>query len=164
MIAASSRARGGVNVIWRRVGLTLCALGAVGVLAGCSSPSNSTSASTSTTAASNGSTTSTPGGGSATTTIPNSVPNVDADRKNVTVANCGSIPGGWSAGGSVKNPSSSATTYHITIFFTSAQATDLASASTSVAVGANGTNLWTVKASFAAPSQVLCVLRGVSTS
>jgi hypothetical protein len=78
--------------------------------------------------------------------------------------NCGSSPGGWSAGGIVNNPSGSTTTYVITVFFTSTGATDLASGTTSVGIAPHGSSLWSVKATFAAPSQVLCVLRGVATS
>ena len=96
--------------------------------------------------------------------MPANVPNQDAVRKNVILKNCASSPGGWSAGGVVNNPSGSATTYKITIFFTSTGATDLASGSTSVPLNAHGSELWSVKATFAAPSQVLCVLRGVATS
>jgi hypothetical protein len=92
------------------------------------------------------------------------VPNQDAVRKNVTLKNCSSSSGGWSAGGVVNNPSGTATTYVITIFFTSTGATDLASASTSVPLAAHKSTLWSVNATFAAPSQVLCVLRGVGTS
>jgi hypothetical protein len=167
----------------RRVGLMLCALGTAGILAGCSSsPTKSSSSTTTSTTAPAATTTSTTKGGAttttttkagvttttaagpATTTIPTGVPNQDAVRKNVTLKNCGASPGGWSAGGIVNNPTGSSTTYQITIFFTSAQATDLASASTSVPLGPHKSTLWSAKATFAAPSQVLCVLRGVGTS
>ena len=159
----------------------LCVLGAAGILAGCSSPSpakSSLGTTTSTTAAAATTTTSTTSGGAstapsttsttagsaATTTVPNNVPNQDNVRKNVLLKNCASSPGGWSAGGILSNPSGSSTTYKITIFFTSTGATDLASGSTSVPVNAHGSELWSVQAKFAAPSQVLCVLRGVATS
>jgi cytoskeletal protein RodZ len=164
-------------------------LGAAGILAGCSSPSpaksssdstttsttaaaakattTSTSTATSTSTSSNGASTSAPSSTTtsvSTTTVPANVPNQDAVRKNVILKNCASSSGGWSAGGVVNNPSASPTTYKITIFFTSTGATDLASGSTSVPLNAHGSALWSVKATFAAPSQVLCVLRGVGTS
>lgn len=155
-------------------------LGAAGILAGCSSPSPAKSSSdttTSTTAAAGTTTTTTSKSGAtttlpssptttsdSTTTVPANVPNQDNVRKNVILKNCASSPGGWSAGGVVYNPSGSSTTYKITIFFTSTGATDLASGSTSVPLNAHGSALWSVKATFAAPSQVLCVLRGVATS
>ncbi len=155
-------------------------LGAAGILAGCSSPSPSNSSAgttTSTTAAAGTTTTSTTSKSGATTapssstttsvsttTVPANVPNQDNVRKNVILKNCAASPGGWSAGGVVNNPSGSSTTYKITIFFTSTGATDLASGSTSVPLDAHGSSLWSVKATFAAPSQVLCVLRGVATS
>lgn len=154
--------------LWRR----LAAVGALALLgvtvAACTSSSksglpSSTPASTSTTASSgSGSTAST--GVSPSTNVPDSVPNQVAVRKDVDVQNCGSTPGGWSAGGTVKNTMGHAATYHITVFFTTAQATDLAYGVTSVQVGSGQGKLWSVKATFAAPSQVLCVLRGVSTS
>lgn len=154
-------------------------LGAAGILAGCSSPSTTNSSAgttTSTTAAGATTTTATSAtGGSAspssstttsvsTTTVPANVANQDNVRKNVLLKNCAASPGGWSAGGVLNNPTGSATTYKITIFFTSTGATDLASGTTSVPVGAHGSELWSVQAKFAAPSQVLCVLRGVATS
>lgn len=157
-------------------------LGAVGILAGCSSPSpaksssGTTTTSTTVAAKAKATTTSTSGGGSptsapsstttsvSTTTVPANVPNQDNVRKNVILKNCAASSGGWSAGGVVNNPSGSSTTYKITIFFTSTGATDLASGSTSVPLSAHGSDLWSVKATFAAPSQVLCVLRGVATS
>lgn len=158
-------------------------LGAAGILASCSSPtpSNSSAGTTTSTTAAAGTTTTTSAtttsknGGTtppssstttsvSTTTVPANVPNQDNVRKNVILKNCAASPGGWSAGGVVNNPSGSSTTYKITIFFTSTGATDLASGSTSVPLNAHGSSLWSVKVSFAAPSQVLCVLRGVATS
>ncbi|HTU39895.1 MAG TPA: hypothetical protein VMF35_17995 [Acidimicrobiales bacterium] len=64
----------------------------------------------------------------------------------------------------MKNTQGHDATYRITVFFTSAQATDLAYGVTSVGVGSGQVKLWSVKATFSAPSQVLCVLRGVSAS
>ena len=63
-----------------------------------------------------------------------------------------------------KNSLNHSTTYHITVFFTSTHAEDLAYAATSVPVDAGQSKLWSVTASFAAPSTVLCVLRGVAAS
>jgi hypothetical protein len=37
------------------------------------------------------------------TGVPASVPNQPAVRQDVTLSNCASAPGGWSAGGAVKN-------------------------------------------------------------
>ena len=148
---------------WRR----LTASSAVAILgaslAACSGGSNSNSASPSTTTstAAAGTTSSTVSG---VTTIPQKVPNQVHVRKDVTMVNCGATPDGWSAGGTVKNTAGHSATYHITVFFTSDQATDLAFASTSVAVNGGQTKLWSVAASFAAPTTVLCVLRGVADS
>jgi hypothetical protein len=168
--------------MWRSARL-LCGLAAVGTLtlAACSStlPSatssgtstTATTGSTATTSTTSGgqvatSTTSTGGSQAATTvpSIPSNVPNVDSVRANVSMPNCSASSGGWAAGGVVKNPSATDTTYNITVFFTNSVATVLDYAQTSVPVKAHGSELWSVKATFAAPSQVLCVLRGVSTS
>ncbi len=105
-------------------------------------------------------TTSTTVGG--TITIPEQVPNQVRLRSDVQIVACHATPDGWSAGGTVENSQGRSVTYHITIFFTSAGATDLAFAATSVPVSAGQTRHWSVAASFMAPSAVLCVLRGVS--
>lgn len=139
--------------MWGRL-LAVSAVAAGGLtVAACSSNGNSNSSST---------TTSTTTGG--TTTIPEKVPNQVSVRKDVQIINCNATQGGWSAGGTVKNTLGRSATYHITIFFTSTQAADLAYAMTSVPVNAGQTKLWSVATSFTAPSSVLCVLRGVSAS
>ena len=112
-----------------------------------------------------------PGASSSTTTtkatvpgsVPLRVPNEAAARKNVQLINCNAVKGGWTAGGTVHNPTDQPATYLITVYFTSSQATDLAYAQTSVALDPGQTRLWSAKASFDAPSVVLCVLRGVAT-
>ena len=135
----------------------LAALLAFGIpLASCSN-SNTPSASSSTTTTTT-TTTTTLG------TVPTSVPNQVSVRKDVRLLNCGAIKGGWSAGGTVKNSLDRAATYQITVFFTSDQATDLAFAKTSVPLSAGQSKLWSTQATFAAPAQVLCVLRGVAAS
>lgn len=98
------------------------------------------------------------------TIVPTNVPNQDSVRKDVKLLNCAQSSGGWSAGGTVNNTLGKAGTYTITVFFTSAQATDLAYATTMVTVGSGKTSLWSTKATFAAPAGVVCVLRGVAAS
>jgi hypothetical protein len=111
------------------------------------------------------------GNGSATSTtsisgtsVPSNVPNQDAVRTDVTMSTCAPAHGGWSAGGTIKNTLGHDATYQITIFFTSAQASDLAYGQTSTAVKAKRSGPWTVTATFDAPSTVRCVLRGVAAS
>ena len=111
------------------------------------------------------------GNGSATattsqsgTSVPNSVPNQDSVRSDVTMSKCAPVHGGWSAGGTIKNTLGHDATYQITVFFTSAQASDLAYAATSATVNAHQNGTWTATATFAAPSTVRCVLRGVAAS
>jgi hypothetical protein len=94
--------------------------------------------------------------------VPLSVPNQITVRKDVDMINCAATKGGWSAGGTVRNNLGHPATYLITVYFTSSQATDLAYASTSVAVDQGQSKLWSVRATFNAPGVVLCVLRGVA--
>ena len=136
--------------MWKRLSAVLV-VSALGVSLAACSGSNNPSSSTTTTKAVPGS-------------VPNNVPNQVRVRKDVQMINCGSSSGGWSAGGTIKNTLGHDATYNITVFFTSTQATDLAYGSTSVPVSSGQTKLWSVKSSFAAPAQVLCVLRGVATS
>ena len=96
--------------------------------------------------------------------VDSKVPNQTNARKNVDLINCAATANGWSAGGTVVNPSSQPTTYAISVNFTSSGEFALANASTSVTVPAGKTRLWSVNAAFNAPILVLCVLRGVTTS
>lgn len=89
------------------------------------------------------------------------IPNNVAQRKYVSLTACRETHGGWAATGVATNPGPGATDYAITIFFTSTSATVLDYATTSVSVGAGGHATWRAEAQFAAPSRVLCVLRGV---
>jgi hypothetical protein len=115
--------------------LALATVAIVGpCLAACGNSGNGTASSTTTSTRPG----STRAGSTSPTGAPASVPNQPAVRQDVTLSNCASAPGGWSAGGAVKNTEGHDATYHITDFFTTAQATDLT----------YGT--------------VLCVLRGVS--
>ena len=52
------------------------------------------------------------------------------------MSKCAPVHGGWSAGGTIKNTLGHDATYQITVFFTSAQASDLAYAPTSTTVNA----------------------------
>jgi plastocyanin len=130
------------------------------VLAGCSSGPKSAIGTTTSTAA-----------GQATTTtslvvvpVPTSVPNVVADRKNVTLTGCAASLGGWGATGKATNPGSSAVTYELTIFFTTSHATNVNYATASVTVAPGATVDWQANKSFIIQSPPLsCVLRGVST-
>lgn len=131
-------------------------LGAGLCLAACSNSGNPSSSATTTTTTRPHTTND--------TVVPISVPNQDSVRKDVNILNCSASSGGWSAGGSVHNTLGKQATFDITVFFTSTADTDLAYATTSVTVPAGKGSLWNAKATFAAPTSVLCVLRGVSTS
>ena len=95
--------------------------------------------------------------------IPTRVPDDVSIRHDVNLINCTPAKGGWSAGGTVKNSLRRRTTYLITVFFTSTQATDLAYSTSSVQLKAGQAKLWSTNATFPAPAQVLCILRGVAT-
>lgn len=98
------------------------------------------------------------------TIVPENVPNQPSVRKDVRLLNCAQTSGGWSAGGAIRNTLAKTATFDITVFFTNAVSTDLAYATTKVNVDSGKSALWSVNATFAAPSSVLCVLRGVSAS
>lgn len=93
--------------------------------------------------------------------IPISVPNIAADRKEVTMPTCGQSPGGWSAGGTADNPTSNETQYQITVFFIDSGDTVEGYGVTTVDVPAGRTQYWSVSSQFAAQPGTRCVLRGV---
>jgi hypothetical protein len=98
-----------------------------------------------------------------TTAVPVSVPNQDNIRRDVTMSSCKAVPDGWSASGTVTNSFGKQATYTITVFFTSAQATDLSFGVTNVVLLKGEKLPWTVRQKFAVPAGgALCVLRGVS--
>lgn len=132
---------------WERVGLMVGASLAVVMTTACGSPKvHATTASTT------------------TTTIPTQVPNNPSVRQEVSVTSCADSPGGWEAGGTVTNRLNHTATFKITVFFTNSGATDLAFGSISETVGSGKAMTWLTKATFSAPTTVLCVLRGVDTT
>lgn len=139
---------------WARPGASVLAAGLC--LAACSSSGNPSSSTATTT------TTTRPV--ATQTIVPGSVPNQPSVRKDVTMSNCAASPGGWSAGGTVRNTLDKTATYTITVFFTNTGYTDLAYGVTKVPLDAGKSTIWSVKATFAAPRSVLCVLRGVGAS
>jgi hypothetical protein len=94
--------------------------------------------------------------------IPSKVANDPADRKNVVMTSCEAAKGGWQAGGTATNPTKKDVEYKITVFFTTTSATTINTASTDVPVKAGQTVKWSAKQDFAAPKEMLCVLRGVN--
>lgn len=96
---------------------------------------------------------------SASTTVPNVV-NL---RKNVFMATCGAVAGGWAAGGSAVSAGNKTTSYTITIYFvTNPGDTVEASGVTHVTVDPGKSAAWQVVAHFPVSSGIQCVLRGVS--
>lgn len=83
-------------------------------------------------------------------------------RKNVTLSSCERHHGKSTASGTATNPTTSKITYHLTVYYTTTKATDLAAAWSDVTVPANGSAQWTASASFAYNPTVRCVLVGVA--
>jgi len=94
--------------------------------------------------------------------VPATVSNNDLLRKNVTVTTCAAVAGGWGAKGTATDPGATPVTYHITIFFTTPEATVLDDATTTVSVQPHQTADWAASQQFATVPKMICVLRGVS--
>ena len=96
--------------------------------------------------------------------VPTDVPNDPDARPDVAIDTCQATDTGWSASGTATNPAATATTYTITVFFTTDAGTVIGFADMTAEVAASKTGHWTVAAEFGAPASTLCVLRGVATS
>jgi hypothetical protein len=83
---------------------------------------------------------------------------------SVHLINCGKTSGGWSDGGTVRNPAGHRATYHITVLFTAPGGAHLASSTAVVPLASGGSDLWSTAASFHAPASVRCVLWGVAAT
>ncbi len=87
--------------------------------------------------------------------------NEPAARNDVALTTCARSPGGWSAGGTVTNSGDEKAGYTIVISFTDKHSTVLARETAELEVPSGGDRTFTVTAEFAAPADVVCVLRGV---
>ncbi|MEO6884909.1 MAG: hypothetical protein ABI232_01300 [Jatrophihabitantaceae bacterium] len=130
-------------------------------LAGCTSskPGASTSSNSSKTA-----TPSSPSVPLVQNSLPASVANQPAVRKNITQTGCAAVDGGWSAKGTATNSSSRKVTYKLTVYFTTTQATVLDFAQASVVVAPGKTVPWSVSKKFLAQPTMNCALVGVAAS
>jgi len=97
----------------------------------------------------------------AATDVPTDVPNDPDLRNQVALEACTATDRGWAATGTATNPDSDARSYTVTVFFTTAHATVLGSASTKVTTAPAATQPWRVTDRFKAPKGTRCVLRGV---
>ncbi|MEV7598821.1 hypothetical protein AB0O91_15700 [Kitasatospora sp. NPDC089797] len=93
---------------------------------------------------------------------PSSVANDTEKRKQVTITGCEATKDGWRATGTARNPGTEEANYGIVVYFTSAGATVLATANTSVKVKPGQSGEWEARQAFHAPQGTLCVLRGVA--
>lgn len=92
-----------------------------------------------------------------------SVPNDPTTRSDAALLSCAAAPGGWTAGGTVHNPTKRRRTYILSVDFTSPHFTDLGFASTRVDVAPGKTVNWSVAAQFNAVAGTRCILRGVAS-
>jgi hypothetical protein len=157
-----------MRVLTRNAAVVAAALlTAVVVVAGCTHSSKPTARSSTSAKPSKPSTDATaaapglPPGVKGATSIPVSVSNSPALRRNVDMSTCKAVEGGWSAAGTATNPGSKQVDYTITVFFTTTSATVIDTVQTHVAVKPGGKQTWTASKKFTAPPETLCVLRGV---
>ncbi len=78
-------------------------------------------------------------------------------RPDVAIDTCQATDTGWSASGTATNPAATATTYTITVFFTTDAGTVIGFADMTAEVAASKTGHWTVAAEFGAPASTLCI-------
>lgn len=105
-----------------------------------------------------------PDGVVAATALPSSVANEADLRKQVTISACEKTAEGWQAAGTAANPGATASTYEVTVFFTTASATVIHWAQAKVDVQGGGSATWSLDEKFTAPPDTRCVLRGVGAS
>lgn len=96
--------------------------------------------------------------------LPKKVDNDPKIRKNVTQTSCDAVPGGWSAGGTAKNPGQSPVTYAITVYFTTTKATVLDFATTKVRVDPGKSADWKATKQFPFRGKLLCPMPGIATA
>ena len=101
-----------------------------------------------------------PAGVVADTKVPMAVANSVALRKRVQLASCARVTGGWRASGSAEGVRGHKS-YTVTVFFTTAANTVIATGSTKVPVNRANPSSWKVVGHFVAPSGTRCILRGV---
>lgn len=156
----------------RVLAATAAAVLAAVALAGCSgssggnaSPSTTSGSSASGTSAASGKKSSPTASGTPTTrkgTVTTGPKNDLDRRKQVSMTTCAAAPGGWKAGGTIKNAGGASHDYSIIVYFTNDSATDLGQSKATVAVDGGATKSWSVTGTFKAPKKVLCVLGPVS--
>ncbi|MGL5928056.1 MAG: hypothetical protein ACRCY8_03885 [Dermatophilaceae bacterium] len=87
--------------------------------------------------------------------------NEPAARKDVTQQGCKATEGGWGASGTVRNSTKKEAAYTIVVSFTNSKSTVLARGTQKLKVAPGKSAKWSASAKFAAPKDVVCVLRGV---
>ncbi|MCT1478395.1 hypothetical protein [Microbacterium sp. p3-SID336] len=95
------------------------------------------------------------------TKLPSDIPNSPAVRSAAKITSCAASDGGWTAAGTVTNPTEDDASYVVTVFFTNSAATVVGSGQATVEVDGGATTDWSVTSDFVAPNETLCALRGV---
>jgi hypothetical protein len=107
-----------------------------------------------------------PAGVTSDTSVPAHVPNNVKLRADVQIDpqpnGCHAVSGGWTAMGSAINPTTRAVTYTISVFFTTSQATVIATGQTKATVPPGAHQAWAITQHFTASAGTLCVLTGVA--
>ena len=142
----------------RRILATLAAVSLLG-LAGCSAPDADPKPSPSAEA-----TAGLPDGVTPADDVPTDVENDAKARSQVTLSSCKATDDGWQAAGKAANPGKDDVTYAITVYFTTASATVIDWADTTVDVAAGEQGKWSAKKKFAAADDTQCVIRAVTVS
>lgn len=95
---------------------------------------------------------------------PLAVPNDVSARHHVAMTSCSGDARSWTAGGTATNTGHNAVRYQVTVFYTTAGATVVGSASTTVSVPAKGHANWSAPAKIKSGRDMRCVLRGVAVA
>ncbi len=150
--------------MWRATGVAI-ALGCVALISGCtggkSHPTGSSAPASRSSSRASSAGAALPSGVVGATAVPTAVPNKPALRTKVAINACAAAAGGWAASGTARNPGKTSTTYRITVFFTTKNATVIGTAATKVHVPSGATRRWRADAKFTAANPTQCVLRGV---
>jgi len=93
--------------------------------------------------------------------VPSGIPNDPALRADASMSTCAAAGNGWKAAGLVNNSSSHRRDYHLTVLFTTTEATAIGVGTTIVHVAAGAKTSWTVMSAAPVPPPALCVLSGV---
>jgi hypothetical protein len=137
------------------------AAGAAILLSACTASNSGSSPHPAASSAARGSVTPTPTHTYAAAKLPPASGNVISKFHQVSGGSCHAVPGGWALTGSVKNPSTRATSYDVLVYFTTAEHTVLNSAQAKVTVKGGQQAGFTASQKFDGPAAMHCVIVSV---